>query len=122
MEIAAARAKMEAAGPALWDPEVSARRNVRLVRSGHDVWGVKKCVMIFCDDFIQSVYVLPYWSEWGPLIEPIFRAIGVPTRRVVRCLLAAARFFAAALAAFLRASTALVRLAYGYALMGDHKS
>lgn len=58
--------------------------NVYLKRPAHDRWGIKKIMFIFCDDFMQNVYRLPWWNdeEWQACLHPIFEAIGVDPSKV----------------------------------------
>mmetsp|Transcript_18342 Transcript_18342/g.18429 ORF Transcript_18342/g.18429 Transcript_18342/m.18429 type:complete len:366 (+) Transcript_18342:27-1124(+) len=64
--------------------------NIKLTRPAHDIWGIKKIVFVYCDDFLQKVYNFP-WSEsheWKDLLIPIYKAINISEHQVVRCLLA----------------------------------
>mmetsp|Transcript_13970 Transcript_13970/g.30358 ORF Transcript_13970/g.30358 Transcript_13970/m.30358 type:complete len:634 (+) Transcript_13970:594-2495(+) len=76
----------------LWDPANAARNNVHIIRPSHDAWGIKKIALIFCDDFLQDVYEMP-WCHDSPqmqhAIQPIFDALNINRDRVVRCLFAA---------------------------------
>ena len=72
-----------------WDPAEQERRgNVSLTRAFHDKLGVGKIALCFCDDMLSSVFRLPWWHEWLPVLTPVFRHCGVRPEQVVRCLLA----------------------------------
>jgi hypothetical protein len=73
----------------VWDDETQ-EGNVKLIRPAHDAWGVKKIIFTFCDDFLTKIYDLPWSQEprWKNLLTPIFEAIGVSEKKIVRCLLA----------------------------------
>ncbi|KAG5184296.1 Sulfotransferase [Tribonema minus] len=77
-------------GDAAWDEAAHARDNVRITRPAHDRWGVRKAVLVYCDDFLKGVYGFPWWREerWRAAVAPVLRVLGVPRERVVRCLLA----------------------------------
>lgn len=72
----------------IWQPE-GQDTNVRLQRAGHDRWGIGKVVLIMCDDFTTQVFHFPWLQSWRPVLTPILECLGVPERRVIRCLLAA---------------------------------
>lgn len=44
-----------------WDPVHAAVYNVPIQRKSHDAWGIPKIVLLFCDDFCQDLYELPWW-------------------------------------------------------------
>jgi hypothetical protein len=73
----------------IWEDE-NQEGNVHLVRPSHDMWGVKKIIFNFCDDFLLKVLDLPWSrdSEWRPLLQQIYASIGVVESKVVRSLLA----------------------------------
>lgn len=76
----------------LWDPANAAQNNVHIIRPSHDAWGIKKIALIFCDDFLQDVYEMPWYHgsvQMQQAIDPILEALNVNRERVVRCLLAA---------------------------------
>ena len=76
----------------LWDEANAAKNNVALTRPSHDSWGIKKIVLIFCDDFLRDVYEMPWWhgrSDIRDAIAPILDCLNVPDIRIVRMLLAA---------------------------------
>ena len=82
---------LEKEGAMAWDADNQAETNVPFERPAHDRWGVGKIMLIHCDDFMKKVYHMPWWTErpqFREAIEPFFKALGVPTHRVVRCLLA----------------------------------
>lgn len=72
-----------------WDDENQVG-NVRLTRPAHDAWGIQKIVFVFCDDYLQRIYDLPFSNdpEWKPLLEEIYSIMGIDAKKVVRCLLA----------------------------------
>ena len=72
----------------IWQPE-GQDSNVQLKRAGHDRWGVGKVVLIMCDDFTTQVFHFPWLQSWRPVLAPILEHLGVPERRVIRCLFAA---------------------------------
>lgn len=73
----------------MWEDEKQ-QGNVKLHRPAHDAWGIKKIVFTFCDDFLLKVFDLPWSQEekWKRHLSPIYKALGVPESRIVRCLLA----------------------------------
>ena len=76
----------------LWNEVNAAKNNVHVVRPSHDAWGIKKIVLIFCDDFLQTVYELPWWHQHPQMresIQPILDALKVEPNRIVRMLFAA---------------------------------
>ena len=73
----------------MWESENQVG-NTKLVRPSHDAWGIKKIIFVFCDDFLQKIFNLP-WSqlqEWRQLLLPIYDAVGISENQIVRCLLA----------------------------------
>lgn len=76
----------------LWDEVNAAVNNVHVIRPSHDAWGIKKIVLIFCDDFLQTVYEMPWWHKRPDMrraVQPILDALNVEPNRVVRMLMAA---------------------------------
>ena len=76
----------------LWDSANAAKQNVSVVRPSHDAWGIKKIVLMFCDDFLQDVYEMPWWHARPDIreaIQPVLSTLNVQSGRVVRMLLAA---------------------------------
>ena len=75
-----------------WDPIHAAVRNVTIHRPSHDEWGIPKIVLVFCDDFVERVFELPWWNQndspFRKAIQPILDQLGVRSDRVVRLLLA----------------------------------
>lgn len=75
-----------------WDPIHAAVRNVSIKRPSHDEWGIPKIALVFCDDFIDRVFELPWWtkqdSPFRKAVQPLLDALNVPRERVVRLLLA----------------------------------
>jgi len=90
VDVSAFKAKLRALPAEAWEDEKAAESNVRLTRPAHDAWGIKKVIFTFCDDFLQKVLDLPYSQsdEWHTLLAPIYEAIGVDEKRIVRSLLA----------------------------------
>lgn len=89
---AALKAKKVKSLTNLWDEVNAATNNVHVVRPSHDAWGIKKIVLIFCDDFLQTVYEMPWWHkklDMRQAVRPILDALNVDPKRVVRMLLAA---------------------------------
>ena len=76
----------------LWSDEVASQHNVCITRPSHDSWGIKKIALMFCDDFLQTVYEMPWWHNEPSMrhaIQPIFDVLNLKDgRRVVRMLLA----------------------------------
>jgi Aspartyl/Asparaginyl beta-hydroxylase/Sulfotransferase domain len=76
----------------LWDDSNAAVNNVWVTRPSHDAWGIKKIVLIFCDDFLRDVFELPWWhlrQDIRQAIQPILETLMVQPDRIVRLLLAA---------------------------------
>lgn len=76
----------------LWDEVNAAVNNVHVIRPSHDAWGIKKIVLIFCDDFLQTVYEMPWWHKRPDIrkaIQPILDVLNVEPNRIVRMLMAA---------------------------------
>jgi hypothetical protein len=90
-----------------WDPAMAATYNVPIRRKSHDAWGIPKIVLLFCDDFCQDRFELPWWWQtkqetdvvatdqttitqtgFAEAIQPILDVLRVPPERVVRLLLA----------------------------------
>lgn len=89
VDIACFKMKLRQLPQELWEDE-NQDGNVKLIRPAHDRWGIKKIVFVFCDDFLQKVFDLP-WSqleEWRSLLIPIYTSVGVDEKRVARSLLA----------------------------------
>ena len=82
--------KLLSSGSVIWDDAYHAKENVKLTRPAHDAWGIKKVMFTFCDDYLQKVVDLPFSQseEWRAHLVPIYQAIGVDERRIVRSLLA----------------------------------
>ena len=78
--------------PTMWDDALARSSNVLVTRPSHDAWGIKKIVLMFCDDFLQRVYEMPWWYDEGSgfktAIAPILEKLGVggewEERRIVR--------------------------------------
>jgi len=89
VDVSALKEKLLSLPPEMWEDEHQSG-NVRLTRPAHDKWGIKKIVFTFCDDFLLKVLDLP-WSlqeSWKTLLDPIYEAIGVDKKKIVRSLLA----------------------------------
>eukprot|EP00814_Leptocylindrus_danicus_P009820 CAMPEP_0116015152 /NCGR_PEP_ID=MMETSP0321-20121206/6672_1 /TAXON_ID=163516 /ORGANISM="Leptocylindrus danicus var. danicus, Strain B650" /LENGTH=697 /DNA_ID=CAMNT_0003484879 /DNA_START=77 /DNA_END=2173 /DNA_ORIENTATION=- len=64
----------------MWSEETAAKENVHIVRPSHDAWGIKKLVLMFSDDFLQTVYEMPWWHskpEMRAAIEPILKVLNL---------------------------------------------
>jgi hypothetical protein len=75
----------------LWEGANAAVNNVAICRPSHDAWGIKKIVLIFCDDFLRDIYELPWWhgrSDMRDAIQPILDQLQVSPDRIARLLLA----------------------------------
>ena len=77
----------------LWEEgggSAQAKGNVVMKRAGHDAWGVKKIPLVMSDDFMNKVYVCPWYEEWADLIEPILARFDPPVKKeqLIRCLFA----------------------------------
>lgn len=75
----------------LWDPAHAAAANVCVTRPSHDAWGIGKIVLVFCDDFLQNIYEMPWWhlrADIRAAIQPIYDALDIQPSQVVRLLLA----------------------------------
>jgi len=76
----------------LWDEANAAVHNVRIQRPSHDAWGIRKVVLVFCDDFLQRIYELPWWHDRPEIrdaVKPILDVLGIADcRRIARLLLA----------------------------------
>jgi len=76
----------------LWDEVNAAKNNAHVVRPSHDAWGIKKIVLMFCDDFLQTVYEMPWWHSNPAMrnaMKPILDALNIKPDRIVRMLFAA---------------------------------
>eukprot|EP00804_Cyclotella_cryptica_P027780 CCRYP_009195-RB/>CCRYP_009195-RB protein AED:0.29 eAED:0.34 QI:0/0/0/1/0/0/3/0/675 len=90
----------------LWDEDNASRNNVRITRPSHDAWGIKKIMLVFCDDFLNTIYTLPWYQTGGlnnktstksvtigekmhKAIQPILDVLQIQQSQMVRCLLAA---------------------------------
>lgn len=74
----------------MWEEANAAVHNVRICRPSHDTWGIKKVVLVFCDDFLQNVYHMPWWnrSDIQQAIRPVLQVLSIHQSQVVRLLLA----------------------------------
>ena len=90
VDVSAFKEKLIAGGSRIWDDDYHAKENIKLTRPAHDAWGIKKIVFTFCDDYLQKVLDLPFSqsAEWREHLVPIYKAIGVDEKRIVRSLLA----------------------------------
>jgi hypothetical protein len=76
----------------LWDETNASINNVAVVRPSHDAWGIKKVVLMFCDDFLSDVFEMPWWhlrEDIRQAVQPILDTLHVQPNRIVRMLLAA---------------------------------
>ena len=80
----------------LWNEQNAATNNVRITRPSHDAWGIKKIMLVFCDDFMHTIYTLPWYqpnsssigNKMHKAIQPILETLGIRQECMVRCLLA----------------------------------
>mmetsp|Transcript_39857 Transcript_39857/g.67984 ORF Transcript_39857/g.67984 Transcript_39857/m.67984 type:complete len:666 (+) Transcript_39857:106-2103(+) len=79
----------------LWNEQNAAQNNVQITRPSHDAWGIKKIVLVFCDDFLHTIYTLPWYQQRNKVgkqihaaIQPILDTLGIEQSQLVRCLLA----------------------------------
>ena len=75
----------------LWDPINASIHNVNIVRPSHDAWGIGKIVLVFADDFLHSLYDLPWWhsrQDVRQAVQPILDCLQISPDRIVRLLLA----------------------------------
>lgn len=80
----------------LWNEDNAACNNVKITRPSHDAWGIKKIMLVFCDDFLHTIYTLPWYQTSGDVggkmhaaIQPILDVLQIKQSQMVRCLLAA---------------------------------
>lgn len=81
---------IEKGGESLWDEEEHGRTNVKLTRPSHDKWGVRKVMLVYCDDFLKNVYHFPWYNDpaWQDALADVLAVLNVSPTRLVRCLLA----------------------------------
>ena len=77
----------------LWDPRNAKKENVHITRPSHDSWGIHKIILLFCDDFLQRVYEMPYfhspkYTNLQKSLEPIYNVLNITKDRIVRLLFA----------------------------------
>lgn len=79
----------------LWNEQNASKNNVKITRPSHDRWGIKKIVLMFCDDFLHTIYTLPWYQEGNKTgnemhsaLQPILDCLGIQKSQLVRCLLA----------------------------------
>lgn len=85
----------------LWNEDNAAINNVSITRPSHDAWGIKKIVLVFCDDFLHTIYTLPWYQphnntnndihigkQMHASIQPILDTLNITESQVVRCILA----------------------------------
>lgn len=79
----------------LWNEQNASQNNVKITRPSHDAWGIKKIILIFCDDFLHTIYTLPYYQhsnkvgkEMHAAVQPILDTLGIQQSQLVRCLMA----------------------------------
>ena len=63
------------AKPTMWDEAMASKENVLVTRRSHDAWGIKKIVLMFCDDFIQTIYEMPWWYDEASGFKEAVRGI-----------------------------------------------
>ena len=95
--------QMKIAPTNLWNEDNAAQNNVKISRPGHDSWGIKKIALVFCDDFLHTIYTLPWYQctiggqaapssvgdKMHAAIQPILDVLQIKQSQMVRCLLAA---------------------------------
>jgi hypothetical protein len=101
---AAAKQASEKFSPTnLWIEENAALNNVKITRPSHDAWGIKKIMLVFCDDFLNTIYTLPWYQhannnrstklsvgeQMHKAIQPVLDVLQIKQSQMVRCLLAA---------------------------------
>ena len=79
----------------LWDERNAASTNVKITRPSHDAWGIRKVVLVFCDDFLSTIYTLPWYQRkrthgnaLNRAVQPILDLLQIDQSQVVRCLFA----------------------------------
>jgi len=79
----------------LWSETTASTNNVQITRPSHDAWGIKKIILIFCDDLLHTIYTLPYYQKYNKIgkemkkaMQPILDVLNIEEYQVVRCLLA----------------------------------
>ncbi|KAL3770165.1 hypothetical protein ACHAW5_009260 [Stephanodiscus triporus] len=80
----------------LWSERNASTNNVRLTRPSHDAWGIKKIILVFCDDFLNTIYTLPWYQPNNDVVgkrmhdavRPVLDVLGIDKSQVVRCILA----------------------------------
>ncbi|OQR81518.1 hypothetical protein THRCLA_11659 [Thraustotheca clavata] len=82
-----ARLKEMEASMDVWNPKMQVN-NVPMRRSGHDMWGIGKIMLIFADDYLKNLYHFPWLEKWSDLLFPFFKSLNIPPERVIRCLFA----------------------------------
>jgi Aspartyl/Asparaginyl beta-hydroxylase len=80
----------------LWQDANAAIHNVAISRPSHDAWGIRKIVLVYCDDFCSRIYDFPWWrgtqspsSAFQEAMEPILRVLQIQPSQIVRMLFAA---------------------------------
>ena len=103
----------------LWNEKNAATNNVSITRPSHDAWGIKKIVLVFCDDFLNTIYTLPWYQKQSSTssstsssertatatesndnnddigtsmhaaIQPILDVLQISQNQIVRCIFAA---------------------------------
>ncbi|KAL7562969.1 hypothetical protein ACA910_018608 [Epithemia clementina (nom. ined.)] len=75
----------------LWDPINASKHNVAICRPSHDSWGIHKIIFLFCDDFLQRSYALPWWHgrpDIQQAVQPILDVLKINSDSIIRLLLA----------------------------------
>jgi len=71
-----------------WDPDTAATQNVAIRRPSHDAWGIPKIVLLFCDDFLQDCFELPFYKIFAKPLQPVLDCLQIEPDRMVRLLMA----------------------------------
>lgn len=77
----------------LWHESNAKKYNVHITRPSHDAWGIQKIILLFCDDFLQTVYEMPYFTspkyvKLQQSLQSIYDVLNIQTDRIVRMLFA----------------------------------
>lgn len=83
VDVSGLQARLSAATDAIWTPE-GQQGNLPLRRAFHDKLGVGSVLLATSDDLLTKVLVLPWWTEWRALIEPVLRVLGIEEHQVRR--------------------------------------
>jgi hypothetical protein len=77
----------------LWNTINAKKNNVHITRPSHDAWGIQKIILMFCDDFLQTVYEMPYfhsakYKHVRDAMQPIIDVLDIHPNQIVRMLFA----------------------------------